>query len=104
MTYQYIISEQSDDGIVLVTINDPEARNAVNWTMNKELVAEFRRIEVDPSARVLILTGSGSIFCSGGNIKRMTAAGKSLKAPDPTLRDELFPHEADMRGVVIGLR
>jgi enoyl-CoA hydratase/carnithine racemase len=104
MSYRYILSDQSDDGIVVVTINDPEARNAVNWDMNKELVAEFRRIEADPSARVLILTGSGSIFCSGGNIKRMTAQGKSLKAPNPTLREELFPHEADMRAVVIGLR
>lgn len=104
MTYQFIISEQSDDGIVVITINDPEARNAVNWTMNKELMAEFQRIEADPRARVVIVTGSGNIFCSGGNIKRMTAQGKSLKPPDPTMREEMFPHEADMRGVVIGLR
>ena len=66
MTYQFILSEKSDVGIVVVTINDPEARNAVNWTMNKELVAEFHRIEADPSARVVIVTGSGGIFCSGG--------------------------------------
>jgi len=104
MTYQYITSEQGEDGIVVVTINDPEARNAVNWSMNKELMTEFHRIEADPAARVVIVTGSGKIFCSGGNIKRMAAQGKSLKAPNPTMREEMFPHEADMRGVVIGLR
>ncbi len=104
MTYQYLITEQGDDGIVVITINDPEAKNAVNWAMNKEMMAECRRIEEDSKARVVIVTGSGSIFCSGGNIKRMTAQGKSLKAPDPTMREEMFPHEADMRGVVIGLR
>jgi 1,4-dihydroxy-2-naphthoyl-CoA synthase len=53
---------------------------------------------------VLIITGSGRIFCSGGNIKRMTAEGKSLEPPDPSLREEMFPHEADIRRVVIGLR
>lgn len=104
MSYQYIISEQSDDGIVTVTINDPDAKNAVNWVMNKELVAECKRIEADPQARVLILTGSGTIFCSGGNIKRMVAQGKSLKPPDPTIREQMFPHEADMRAVVVSLR
>jgi len=34
MTYQFITSEQGDDGIVVVTINDPDAKNAVNWVMN----------------------------------------------------------------------
>src|SRR5262249_16450427 len=71
MSYQFITSEQSDDGIVVVTINDPDAKNAVNWVMNQELIAEFDRIDADMKARVLILTGSGRIFCSGGNIKRM---------------------------------
>ena len=104
MTYQFITSEQGDDGIVVVTINDPEARNAVNWEMNKEIMAECNRIEADAKARVLIVTGSGHIFCSGGNIKRMTAQGKSLKPPNPTMREEMFPHEADMRGVVVALR
>ena len=53
---------------------------------------------------MLILTGSGRIFCSGGNIKRMTAQGRSLEPPDPTLREELYPQEADIRRVVTGLR
>lgn len=104
MTYQYITSEQDDKGIVVVTINDPDAKNAVNWEMNQEMIREFNRIDGDGSARVLILTGSGTIFCSGGNIKRMTAQGKSLEPPDPTLREELYPQEADIRHVVTLLR
>lgn len=104
MSYQFITSEQSPDGIVVVTINDPDAKNAVNWSMNQEMIAEFDRIDRDPAARVLIITGSGRIFCSGGNIKRMTAQGMSLEPPDPTLREELYPQEADIRRVVTGLR
>ena len=104
MPYQYITSEQDEHGVVLVTINDPEAKNAVNWIMNQELIREFARIESDPAARALIITGSGRIFCSGGNIKRMVSDGKSLVPPEPTLRDELFPQEADIRRVVLDLR
>ncbi len=104
MSYQFIQTEQDEHGIVVVTIHDPLARNAVNWVMNGELVSEFARIESDSNARALILTGSGTIFCSGGNIKRMTAEGKSLEPPNPSLREELFPHEADIRKVVIDLR
>lgn len=104
MNYQFITSEQDDKGVVLVTINDPDAKNAVNWQMNQEMIREFDRIDRDVRARVLILTGSGTIFCSGGNIKRMTAQGKSLEPPNPTLREELYPHEADIRRVVTLLR
>jgi enoyl-CoA hydratase/carnithine racemase len=104
MPYQFITSEQDANGIVLVTINDPDAKNAVNWIMNQELIREFERIENDASARALIMTGSGRIFCSGGNIKRMVSEGQSLVPPEPTLRDELFPQEADIRRVVLDLR
>jgi|688.fasta_scaffold51049_2 enoyl-CoA hydratase/carnithine racemase len=104
MSYQYLQVAQDPQGIVLVTIDDPSAKNAVNWTMNAELVQEFARIERDPAARALIITGSGTIFCSGGNIRRMTSEGKSLEPPEPTLREELFPFEADIRKVVVDLR
>lgn len=104
MSYQFIKSEQDASGTVLVTIDDPGAKNAVNWIMNQELITEFERIDADPLARVLILTGSGTIFCSGGNIKRMTSQGRSLEPPDPTLHEQLYPDRADIRRVVTGLR
>ena len=104
MSYRNIRVEQDAAGIVVVTIDDPAAKNAVNFEMNRDLVAELERIERDPAARVLILTGSGSIFCSGGNIRSMAAQGKSMEPPVPSVREELYPHEADIRAVVIGLR
>ena len=90
--------------MVVVTLDDPEAKNAVNFAMNLALVEELKRIERDDAARVLILTGSGHIFCSGGNIRSMSAQGKSMEPPKPTVREELYPHEADIRAVVTGLR
>ena len=65
MPYRYIKVEQDAQGIVLLTIDDPEAKNAVNWVMNKEIVAECERIEADPAARALIVTGSDQRRSSG---------------------------------------
>jgi len=73
MSSQFITSDRGDDGIVVVTINDPEAKTAVTWVMNQELIAECNRIDADPKARVLAVTGTGRMLRSGGNIKRMTA-------------------------------
>src|SRR5687767_650576 len=104
MSYQFIKTEQDSRGIVTVTIDDPEYKNAVSPEMNQEILSEIARIEADPAARVMILTGSGRIFCSGGNIKRMVESGKVLEPPKSTVRDELFPLEVGIRKVVISLR
>lgn len=104
MSYEFILVDQDENGIVTVTINDPDAKNAVNWTMNAELVAEMERIENDPSARVMILTATGRIFCSGGNINRIISTGKVLEPPNPSVREVLFPSENDIKHVVTSLR
>ena len=78
MAYDYLRVEQADDGIVTVFIDDEENNNAVNFVMNRELAQEIARIDEDPDARALVLTGSGRIFCAGGNMQQMTAQGKSL--------------------------
>ena len=104
MSYRFIRSDQTTDGVVTVRICDPENKNAVNFVMNGELSDELARVEEDGAARVLILTGEGRIFCSGGNIKQMSAQGKSLEPPTATLRESLYPHEADIRRIVLGLR
>jgi len=104
MSYEFILVDQDEHGIVTVTINDPDAKNAVNWTMNAELVAEIERIDRDPTARVMILTAIGRIFCSGGNISKIISTGKVLEPPNPTMRELLFPSEADIKHVVTSLR
>ena len=104
MAYRYIIPEQDEHGIVTVTLNDAEAKNAVSPEMNEEIVAEVERIDRDPSARVMILTGSGRIFCSGGNIKKMIEKGKVLEAEAPSPRDQLSPIDVGIRKVVHSLR
>src|SRR4030095_3679925 len=59
--------------VATLTMNRPEARNAVDLEMRQELVAALDEIEADEAARVLILTGRGGHFCAGGDVKSMKA-------------------------------
>ena len=67
----FLVYEQSGD-VVTLTMNAPEARNALTGnTAVDEFVAAVERINADPSVRVVILTGAGTVFSSGGNVKDM---------------------------------
>jgi enoyl-CoA hydratase len=62
--------ERSKD-VVVVTIDRPERRNAVDAATAQELVAAFREFDGDPTASVAILTGAGGTFCAGADLKAM---------------------------------
>jgi 2-(1,2-epoxy-1,2-dihydrophenyl)acetyl-CoA isomerase len=57
-----------DAGVVTVTLNRPERKNAGNAQMWRELIDTFRHVSHDPEDRVLVLTGAGGAFCSGADI------------------------------------
>lgn len=63
-----------DEGVATITLNRPEARNAIGATMTAELDALLQQIARDDSVRVLILTGAGGAFCAGGDVRSMNNA------------------------------
>lgn len=68
---QPVLYEQ-DGAIVTVTLNRPETRNALTDADTVEALCDAcRRIDHDPSVRAVIVTGAGSAFSSGGNLKHM---------------------------------
>lgn len=69
--------EYSKDGsIVTVTLQRPESRNAVGDLEDcRDLVDALEQAEADPGVSVLVLTGSGSAFSAGGNLKNMRDGG-----------------------------
>ncbi|RHW28515.1 enoyl-CoA hydratase/isomerase family protein [Nocardioides immobilis] len=70
------------NGVAWLTINRPEAHNALNKAVRDGLFAGFRRFNDDDSAKVLALTGSGEkAFCAGGDLKEM--ADNALRVPPP---------------------
>ncbi|MBC7831413.1 MAG: enoyl-CoA hydratase/isomerase family protein, partial [Hyphomicrobium sp.] len=65
-----LVAEQ-DGGVLTLTMNRPEARNAMTGTMIEALGRELERAEVDPTVRCVVLTGAGKGFCAGGDVKSM---------------------------------
>lgn len=61
--------ERLDDGLFLITIDRPQARNALDVELTERLVEAFRSFDEDPSARVAVLTGSGGGFSAGMDLK-----------------------------------
>src|ERR1039457_1140198 len=64
---QTLILER-DEGVVTVTFNRPEKKNAISTTMWRELVAVLDELEESAEDRVLILTGAGDAFTSGADL------------------------------------
>ena len=70
MSYENIIVEKSD-GIITVSLNRPDALNALNDQLMDELLLEVDNYEKDESLRCMILTGSEKAFAAGADIKQM---------------------------------
>ena len=67
------------DGVVTVTMNRPDRKNAANGAMLRELRTTFEEIEDNPEDRCMVLTGAGGAFCSGADL-----SDPSGPATDPT--------------------
>ena len=98
-----------DAGVLTLTMNRPEARNAMSGEMNAALGQQLAWAELESSVKVVVLTGAGKGFCAGGDVKGMNSrneggeergidaaihsqrvnqratAGKLFKMPKPTL-------------------
>ena len=72
--YNTILVEQRG-AVTLVTLNRPQALNALNSEVLKELIAAFAAYDTDDSQRCLVLTGSEKAFAAGADIKEMQAQG-----------------------------
>ncbi len=67
----YIELENKGDGIALLTVNRPDALNAMNGTMLAEMAEAFSRVESDDDMRVLVIIGTGRAFIAGADIAHM---------------------------------
>src|SRR5690349_11425957 len=73
-TYETILVEQRG-AVTLVTLNRPQALNALNSTVLAELIAAFAAYDADAGQRCLVLTGSEKAFAAGADIKEMAEQG-----------------------------
>jgi 2-(1,2-epoxy-1,2-dihydrophenyl)acetyl-CoA isomerase len=67
-----------NDGVLTLTLNRAEARNAMTEAMNEALAEQLAWAELDSSVKCVVLTGAGKGFCSGGDVKAMSNRGANL--------------------------
>jgi enoyl-CoA hydratase/carnithine racemase len=73
MTYECLLYEVKD-GIAQLTLNRPERLNALGGTLRDDLLDAITRAAADSQVRVMVITGAGRGFCSGGDVKAMNEA------------------------------
>ena len=64
-----------DEGVLTLTLNRPEARNAMSGEMTAALALQLADAELNTKVRCVVLTGAGKGFCAGGDVKGMAASG-----------------------------
>jgi len=79
MEYENLLFDVSDR-VAKITLNRPEAANGIDMTLARELMQAAIRCDEDPGVRAVLLTGSGKLFCAGGDLKAFAAYGDALPA------------------------
>jgi enoyl-CoA hydratase len=69
-----------DGHVLVVTLNRPAQRNALNAELRARLRTAFDLLDEDPGLRCAVLTGAGPAFCAGGDMKEMAASAMQLPA------------------------
>ena len=68
MAYQHLILERAD-GVATITLNRPDAFNALDLALGRDLFHASLEVDEDPAVRCVVITGAGKAFCAGGDVK-----------------------------------
>src|SRR5881394_2250435 len=68
MNFEFLILDRRD-GVATITLNRPEAYNALDLGLGRELFHATLEVDEDPDVRCVVITGAGKAFCAGGDVK-----------------------------------
>jgi 2-(1,2-epoxy-1,2-dihydrophenyl)acetyl-CoA isomerase len=68
MSYRHLLLERAD-GVATITLNRPDAYNAFNLTLGRDIFDAALEVDEDPAVRCVVITGAGRAFCAGGDVK-----------------------------------
>lgn len=78
-----------DGHVAIITLNRPHVRNALSDNLSPALRDLLPRLAADPEVRSLLITGAGSAFCAGGDVKGMGGSGSGDRKNPKRSRDEV---------------
>jgi enoyl-CoA hydratase len=76
------VETERRDTVLVVTINRPEVRNAVDRATAAALAAAFQAFDAEVELRVAVLTGAGGTFCAGADLKAIASGGGNTLGED----------------------
>jgi enoyl-CoA hydratase/carnithine racemase len=98
MTDTPFLLRADDQGVATITLNRPQARNALSLGMLKALRAELKALAADTSISVVIIAGAGPAFCAGHDLKELHSGGY-----DEIYVDLLFAECAEVMQAIVNL-
>ncbi|MEV4619780.1 enoyl-CoA hydratase family protein [Asanoa sp. NPDC049573] len=84
-----LVRVETDRGVATLTLDSPHNRNALSTPLMTELTAALATATADPAVRVVVLSHTGPVFCSGADLKETATAYASGKVPVGMLGDVL---------------
>src|SRR6059058_1689019 len=92
------------DGVATITLNRPEARNAMSDKLTPALRQQIKQRGEDPEVGAIVITGAGTAFCSGGDVKGMGGRGPRGQMSFEERLADLRRRQAGLTGALVGLR
>ncbi|MEC4016787.1 enoyl-CoA hydratase/isomerase family protein [Streptomyces sp. H27-D2] len=77
-----VVRHATDNGVSWITLNRPEAMNAVTWDQRERVISLLESASADPGVRAVVITGTGKGFCAGADL-RTAPAGPTAAASAP---------------------
>jgi enoyl-CoA hydratase/carnithine racemase len=92
------------DRVATITFNRPEARNSLSDHLTPALRRMIRQMGDDPAVGAILLTGTGTSFCSGGDVKGMGANASGAESTFESKVERLRERQRSLTGVLIAVR
>ncbi|MEU0627165.1 enoyl-CoA hydratase-related protein [Streptomyces sp. NPDC005989] len=73
-----LVLHATDNGVSWITLNRPEAMNAVTWEQRERVIGLLAEASADPAVRAVVLTATGRGFCAGADLRGAPATGERV--------------------------
>ena len=90
--------------VALITLNRPETRNALGDTITPALRRQIKERGSDPDVSVLLITGAGTAFCAGGDVKGMGNSQPALELTQDQKVERLKERQRTLTGALVAVR
>ncbi|MBB3600400.1 enoyl-CoA hydratase [Mycolicibacterium sp. BK556] len=106
MTDDAVVRYDVADRVAVLTVNDPDRRNAVTHEMSAQLCTALARAESDEGVHAIVVTGAGAAFCAGGDLAVLSRATEDdlerLYAGFMAIGRSILPTIAAVNGAAVG--